>query len=512
MPAWGVEPATPAWKMELNAKLAAHRQRRPPPGAPGSQDGEQANAPRDGAPGGSASGPASPGSASPGSASRSASVAARVAERYAKAPSYSEFLAASAAAAAAAAETAAFAARQAHDAAETFARLAAEGEPRHGAEQASPGAEAGSRGIAFAEPPESRRPTVEHPEPLPARVVIPPRPAALSPGLFASLGGLSDPLAEATVPAAVNLPAKLIEFPRELIAARKARPRAAEGPLAEAPLFEQADPAALRIFEVEGEEGMAMAGEAGRDPREMSASAEPGASRAVSVRTGGLSGESLEREPFLEETSRQSARPESEHRDPPRSHSAARPAREQRSEGGPEWQSIRLGEHPSGEGRLGEAGAEQGEPLRSAYASAPAETPVLYPAPVSDRIMAALVDLSAVTAACLLVILIFASCTTHPPVNRTALICAAVIYGTLGLFYLWLFMSYGGGTLGMRYARIAICTFDDNNPTRRMMRRRVAASVLAALPLGLGLLWALFDEDSLGWHDRMSRTYQRSYR
>jgi uncharacterized RDD family membrane protein YckC len=87
-----------------------------------------------------------------------------------------------------------------------------------------------------------------------------------------------------------------------------------------------------------------------------------------------------------------------------------------------------------------------------------------------------------------------------------------VIFGALGLFYVWLFMSYGGGTLGMRYARIAICTFDDDNPTRGMMRRRVAATLLAALPLGLGLLWALFDEDSLGWHDRMSRTYQRSYR
>ena len=31
-------------------------------------------------------------------------------------------------------------------------------------------------------------------------------------------------------------------------------------------------------------------------------------------------------------------------------------------------------------------------------------------------------------------------------------------------------------------------------------------------PLGMGLLWAVFDEDHLGWHDRISGTYQRSYK
>ena len=43
------------------------------------------------------------------------------------------------------------------------------------------------------------------------------------------------------------------------------------------------------------------------------------------------------------------------------------------------------------------------------------------------------------------------------------------------------------------------------------MRRRVFATVLAACPLGLGLLWMWMDDDRLGWHDRMSRMYQRAY-
>ncbi len=66
-------------------------------------------------------------------------------------------------------------------------------------------------------------------------------------------------------------------------------------------------------------------------------------------------------------------------------------------------------------------------------------------------------------------------------------------------------------TPGMRYARIALCTFADDNPTRAAMRRRILATVLAACPLGIGFLWAWLDEDGLGWHDRISRMYQRSY-
>jgi hypothetical protein len=63
----------------------------------------------------------------------------------------------------------------------------------------------------------------------------------------------------------------------------------------------------------------------------------------------------------------------------------------------------------------------------------------------------------------------------------------------------------------MRYARIALCTFSDENPTRSAMRRRTWALLLSACPLGMGFLWACLDDDRLGWHDRISRMYQRSY-
>jgi uncharacterized RDD family membrane protein YckC len=459
-PAWP-EPPLPAWKVELNAKLAAHRQRRPTSALPESESHTQQQRPGD-----------SSARASDSSA-RAASVAARVAERYAKAPSYSEFLAASAAAAAAAAKTAAFATRQAQDAAEQFAQLSRD--HAAAADASWQAAEAPSPSAATIEDP--RPATVEHPQPLPARGLIPPRPSASAPSLFANTGGIVDAIAEATVPAAVSLPAKLIEFPRELVAPRKSRPRIAEGPLVEAPLFEQAEqanhtaqanPPALRIFEVEG---AAMAGDQERSTPQNSAERE--ASRAAD----------------------RSGSPDDPRHVAPQ-HQAA-----------PEWQSIRLGEHPVNP--LPNTGTDHEKP---ADQGSPHAQPVLYAAPIPDRAMAALVDTAVVGLAFVLFVLVFAACTTHPPLDRAALVCGGVVLGGLFLFYQWLFMSFGGGTLGMRYAQIAVCTFDEENPTRHTMRRRVGASVLCLLPLGLGFLWALFDEDSLGWHDRMTRSYQRSYR
>jgi uncharacterized RDD family membrane protein YckC len=64
-------------------------------------------------------------------------------------------------------------------------------------------------------------------------------------------------------------------------------------------------------------------------------------------------------------------------------------------------------------------------------------------------------------------------------------------------------------TPGMRYAGIALCTFDDDVPTRRQLRRRLGAMAVSLLPVGLGIVWSVFDEDHLSWHDRMSGTYLR---
>jgi uncharacterized RDD family membrane protein YckC len=241
----------------------------------------------------------------------------------------------------------------------------------------------------------------------------------------------------------LDIPANLIEFPRQLVAPRKARPRLAEGPLreeADQSAHQSAETAQLRIFEVEAEQ----------------------ISTAPAV-------ESL----------------------------------------APEWSSILLAAHPV-----------------SAVVEVPEAPfqPVLSPqtARYSLRLMAAIVDGCIITAALLAFAAVFAFTVgkLSGPVNastggritlQSAAFAAAVVFTVLTLLYQLLFFTLSDATPGMRYARIALCTFADDNPTRTAMRRRIFATVLAACPLGIGFLWAWLDEDGLGWHDRISRMYQRSY-
>jgi uncharacterized RDD family membrane protein YckC len=166
---------------------------------------------------------------------------------------------------------------------------------------------------------------------------------------------------------------------------------------------------------------------------------------------------------------------------------------------GLDWSSIRL-DAPAPE-----------RVARAARAAAAEEVPI-RPAALEDRIMAALVDGALSFAGFLIFVFVFSSCTAHPPSGRTALAAGFLAVVATFVAYQWLFFRFGESTPGMMYAGIALCTLNDDNPTRPAMQRRVGALLLSALPLGLGLLWAVFDEDHLGWHDRISGTYQRSYK
>ena len=166
----------------------------------------------------------------------------------------------------------------------------------------------------------------------------------------------------------------------------------------------------------------------------------------------------------------------------------------------PEWHSIRL---------------DPEEPVRASTPTARIsrlDDLHLHVAPIEDRLMSGVVDVALTLAAFLVFVLVFAACTTHPPSGKPALLGAGITLLAMWVLYQFIFFSLSAATPGMRYAKIALCTFSDDNPTRRAMRIRIAALLLSALPLGLGFLWAVFDEDALGWHDRITQTYQRSYR
>ncbi len=127
----------------------------------------------------------------------------------------------------------------------------------------------------------------------------------------------------------------------------------------------------------------------------------------------------------------------------------------------------------------------------------------------SRRMMAALVDGALTVGASLVAALLAAVNVDQLPSLRLLEIGAAAGLFAIGLLYQAIFFTLSDATPGMKYARISLCTFDDQSPTRAQMRARLGAVLLSILPLGLGLAWAIFDENHLSWHDRLSKTYQR---
>ena len=73
---------------------------------------------------------------------------------------------------------------------------------------------------------------------------------------------------------------------------------------------------------------------------------------------------------------------------------------------------------------------------------------------------------------------------------------------TYGLLFAWA----GAETPGMRWTQLRLTTFDGFPPDRRQRLVRFGASCLSRCTL-LGLLWSLADEESLAWHDHISRTF-----
>jgi len=434
--------STSEWRREVSLRLAAHKSRRAPQSA---QPAE----------------PATPWAAS----SARAAAAARVAARYANAPSYSQALASEAAAAAARAEL-----PPAVVPAPVEVQPEAVAEPVAAVSPSVP--QPAHLPLDAAAPPTRDREPVLHPAiaAVPSSLeawesdcahnhwqadLAPARPAVLAPAALCTpipgddyvapvIEQAPDPEREKWVwPEAVAnfsegrenefvepdqpIPANLIEFPRELVAARKMRPRRAEGPFATSRPEPQ-----LNIFEV--------------DPR--SISTRPEASGATALATW----------------------PE------------------------PSWAEIEL------EPQLrDEAGQEE----------TPAELSEFQLAPIGRRIAAALADSVLIAIAVLVPAFMAASKSSFSHPTRLMEVSALLVFLAAGLLYHGLFLMLAGFTPGMKYAEIALSNFDGHEPTRRQLRSRLGALMLSLVPVGLGIAWALFDEDHLSWHDRLSKTYLR---
>jgi uncharacterized RDD family membrane protein YckC len=135
------------------------------------------------------------------------------------------------------------------------------------------------------------------------------------------------------------------------------------------------------------------------------------------------------------------------------------------------------------------------------------------PAPLLQRALAGAVDGAMVLVGAAVFTAAFlemsaASVASIP--SRAAALGAGAVVGILWLLFQYIFLVYGRGTPGMRGAGLEVCNFAGERPSLFARRGRALAMMISALSLGLGFAWALVDEDTLGWHDRISGTYMRS--
>jgi uncharacterized RDD family membrane protein YckC len=240
---------------------------------------------------------------------------------------------------------------------------------------------------------------------------------------------------------ALPIHANLIEFPRELIATRKVRPRRVEGPHA-ATAEEQGQ---LSIFEV--------------DP--YSVSNEPEALGTIAEANAA-------------------------------------------TWAGANWSGIELDEEPPIEYTAVVPTYAPEEPVNADTAGHE-----LHVAPMNQRIMAAVVDLSLISGAFLtMAFVVLMNMKMLPRLMRleTASLIGLVL---MGLSYMAFFLVVWGATPGMKYARLEILTAEGDKPNQAQRFRRMGALLLSMAPIGLGAAMALFDESQLCWHDRLSGTYLR---
>ncbi len=127
--------------------------------------------------------------------------------------------------------------------------------------------------------------------------------------------------------------------------------------------------------------------------------------------------------------------------------------------------------------------------------------------PMLSRMTAALMDWLVVWAATM----VFAALTWRSlyalPHNKFTVPLLLVIPIALWAVYQYLFLVYGGRTLGMEMSGLRLASFDGNVPSWKQRKKRALHTMLSLGVVCMGYLWAIVNVDHLCWHDTASRTY-----
>jgi uncharacterized RDD family membrane protein YckC len=128
-------------------------------------------------------------------------------------------------------------------------------------------------------------------------------------------------------------------------------------------------------------------------------------------------------------------------------------------------------------------------------------------APPSFRAMAAIIDTSLGVLGTALFLATFYYCGQPLQFTNQTLPIYGAAAVLIGIVYRVLFCLANGDTAGLRWTNLCVVNFDGHRPTRRQRFYRLAGGAVGVVAAGMGLLWAIFDEERLTWHDHISKTF-----
>ena len=137
----------------------------------------------------------------------------------------------------------------------------------------------------------------------------------------------------------------------------------------------------------------------------------------------------------------------------------------------------------------------------------PQRCAMLPVASIDERRRAAVIDAACLAFAYGGFLALFGSLGGHFTLSKLSGAICFFTFAFVYLQYFGLFTVFGGTTPGMMVRGMYVASFTGETPSARQFLLRAAGYMLSAGTFFLGFLWALWDEDALTWHDRLSRTY-----
>jgi uncharacterized RDD family membrane protein YckC len=135
-------------------------------------------------------------------------------------------------------------------------------------------------------------------------------------------------------------------------------------------------------------------------------------------------------------------------------------------------------------------------------------SPGLHPvASIDDRRLAAVIDLCCLFFAYGGFLMLFGSLGGQFTLSKLTAAIYVAAFAIVYLQYFALFTIFGGTTPGMMMRGLQVVSFSGEPPTPRQMLLRTTGYLLSAGTFFMGFLWAIWDEDELTWHDRISGTH-----